>query len=93
MPANPKYLSSSGQRVLKITAGILGGLILTVFIHNALGILLKDKGWLIITSAYSSFILWVTLLIIAFLSKNGWKIWGIYITLICIFATTIFLNK
>ena len=93
MPANPKYLSSSGQRVLKITAGFLGGLILTIFIHNGLASLLKDKGWLIITSAYSSFLIWVTLLIIAFLSKNGWKVWGVYLILIGVFATITFLNK
>ena len=93
MPANPKYLSSPGQRVLKITAGILGGLILTVFIHNAIGAILKEKGWLVITSAYSSFIIWVSLLIIAFLSKNGWIIWGIYLLLICVFATITFLNN
>ena len=93
MPANPKYLSTPGQRILKITAGILGGLILTILIHNTVGILLKEKGWLIITSAYSSFVVWVSLLIIAFLSKNGWIIWGVYVFLICVFATIIFLNK
>lgn len=93
MPANPKHLSSPGQRILKITAGFLGGLILTIFIHNAIGAILKDKGWLIITSAYSSFIMWVTLLVIAFLSKNGWKTWGIYLILISVFATIIFLNN
>lgn len=93
MPANPKYLSSPGQRMLKITAGVFGGLILTIFLHNGLGALLKEKGWLVVTSAYSSFLIWVTLLIIAFLSKNGWIIWGIYLILISVFATITFLNK
>lgn len=93
MPANPKHLSSPGQRALKITAGVLGGLILTILTHNALGVLLKEKGWLVITSAYSSFLLWVTLLIIAFLSKNGWKTWAIYLVFICFFGIIIYLNK
>lgn len=93
MPANPKYLSSPGQRFLKITAGILGGLILTVLSHNALGVLLVDKGWLIISSAYTSFIVWVSFLVIAFLSKSGWKVWGIYLLLIVLLGSVIFLNN
>lgn len=93
MPANKKHLSSGGQRFLKITAGIIGGLILTILFHNALGVLLEDKGWLIITSAYSSFILWAVFMIFAFLAKSGWKIWGTYLLLIIIFGTIIYLNK
>ena len=86
-------MSDPGQRLLKITAGILGGFLVTILFHNALGSLLVDKGGLIITSAYSSFFLWAALLVIAFLIKNGWKVWGIYLVLIVLFATIIFLNK
>ena len=93
MPANTKYLSSTKQRALKITAGVLGGLIITILFHNAGASLLEEKGWLIITSAYSSFLVWVLLLIIAFMAKNGWKIWGIYLSLIILFSITIYLNK
>ena len=93
MPANKKYLSSPGQRVLKITAGILGGLIITILFHNAGTSLLQENGWLIITSAYSSFLIWVFLLIMAFMAKNGWKVWGIYLSLIFFFGIIIFLNK
>lgn len=44
-----------------------------------------DKRIVIITTAYTGFILWATLMIVAFLAKNGWKIWGIYLllTLLC----------
>ena len=93
MPANKKYLSSSRQRALKITAGILGGLIITILFHNAFASLLEEKGWLIITSAYSSFLVWALLMVIAFMSKNGWKIWGIYLSLIILFSITIYFNK
>ena len=93
MPANKKYLSSSRQRALKITAGILGGLIITILFHNAFASLLEEKGWLIITSAYSSFLVWILLMVIAFMSKNGWKIWGIYLSLIILFSITIYFNK
>ena len=93
MPANKKYLSSKGQRFLKITAGILGGYITTVLFHNAIGVFLIEKGTLIITSAYTSFILWAILMVFAFSSKNGWKVWGIYISLSIIFSILIFINK
>ena len=93
MPANKKYLSSPRQRALKITAGILGGLIITILFHNAFASLLEEKGWLIITSAYSSFLVWILLMVIAFMSKNGWKIWGIYLSLIILFSITIYFNK
>ncbi len=93
MPANKKHLSRPGQRILKITAGILGGFFVTVLFYNALGSLMKQKDALIITTAYTSFILWAILLIIAFLVKNGWKVWGIYFLLILLFGVIIFLNK
>ena len=93
MPANKKHLSSPGQRFLKITAGLLGGFAVTIFFHNALGSLLEEKGGLIITSAYTSFLLWAGLLVLAFMAKNGWKVWGIYILLTLIFAAIIFLSK
>ncbi|MEO1009655.1 MAG: hypothetical protein AAFX53_00020 [Bacteroidota bacterium] len=93
MPANPKYLSSPGQRLLKITAGILGGFALTILFHNALGSLLEEKGALLSTSAYTSFLLWGALMVIAFLAKNGWKVWGAYLLVIVVFGVVIFLNK
>ena len=93
MPANKKYLSSNGQRFLKITAGILGGLIITILFHNALAIIIEDKNWLIITSSYSSFIIWVFMMVLAFMIENGWKTWGIYLALILLFSSIIYLNK
>lgn len=86
MPADTRYLSSKGQRFLKITAGIVGGYVVTVLVHNAIGAFLKDKDALIVTSAYTSFILWACLMVIAFLFKNGWKVWGVYLLLILILS-------
>ncbi|MEM8846749.1 MAG: hypothetical protein AAGD17_06575 [Bacteroidota bacterium] len=93
MPANAKYLSSGRQRFLKTSAGILGGFIVTILLHNAIGTMLVAKGPLIITTGYSSFIVWAALLVIAFMAKNGWKIWGIYLLLIALFGTIIYLNQ
>ena len=66
---------------------------ITILFHNAFASLLEEKGWLIITSAYSSFLVWTLLMVIAFMSKNGWKIWGIYLSLIILFSITIYFNK
>jgi hypothetical protein len=85
MPANTKYLSSPGQRWLKISAAIIGGYLVTMALHNAIGIFITPKSVIALTSAYSAFIVWVAFMILAFLFKNGWKVWGLYllITIIC----------
>ncbi|PIB34777.1 hypothetical protein BFP72_04840 [Reichenbachiella sp. 5M10] len=81
MPANPKYLTSSiHQRVAKISAAILGGYILSTVTHLALASWF-DKATILITATYSGFILWAILMIIAFIGKNGWITWGIYLLL------------
>lgn len=86
-------MSSPGQRILKITAGILGGFIITILFHNAIGTMLAFKGGLIITTGYTAFILWAALMIIAFLFKNGWKVWGIYLLCILLLGMIIYFNK
>ncbi|MFV9552114.1 hypothetical protein [Algibacter sp. PT7-4] len=91
MPANTKYLSSNWQRFAKISAGILGGYLVSTTCHLALA------SWcnhviVIISSTFTGFILWVTLMILAFLSKNGWKLWGIYLLLTIFFSIILYLG-
>jgi len=93
MPANTKYLSSGGQRFLKTSAGILGGFMITILFHNAIGSMLESKGGLIITTGYTSFILWAALMVVAFMVKNGWKIWAIYVLTIVLLGVVIYLNR
>jgi hypothetical protein len=93
MPANPKYLTQSKwQRFLKITAAILGGYFVSVSFHLALASWL-NRANVLITMAYSGFIVWVALMVIAFLAKNGWKIWGIYLLLTLIFCGIIYFGQ
>lgn len=92
MPANSKYLSSPKQRLLKVTAGILGGYLVTVTLHLALAYVF-DHVTIIVTSSYTGFILWVILMILAFLVKNGWKIWAIYLTFSILFSIIIYFGK
>ncbi|MEM8928343.1 MAG: hypothetical protein AAGC45_09070 [Bacteroidota bacterium] len=93
MPANPKHLASPGHRALKISAGILGGFLVTILGHNALGTLLENKSALIVTTAFSAFIVWAILMVVAFMFKNGWKAWGVYLLLIVLFGTIIYFYK
>tara|TARA_B100000949_G_scaffold229367_1_gene238208 strand:+ start:96 stop:398 length:303 start_codon:yes stop_codon:yes gene_type:complete len=93
MPANKKYLTSSKtQRFAKISAGILGGYLVTIALHLALATWLP-RPEVLITSTYSCFIMWVVLMILPFLAKNGWKVWGIYILLLFAFALAIYFGK
>tara|TARA_R110002049_G_scaffold21357_3_gene77946 strand:+ start:223 stop:519 length:297 start_codon:yes stop_codon:yes gene_type:complete len=92
MPANPKHLSSNWQRFAKLSAGFLGGYFVTITFHMALAYWINHTN-VIITLTYTGFILWVTLMIIAFLAKNGWKIWGVYLLAGIIFSFIIYLSK
>ena len=85
MPAKKEYLTTSAQRALKITAGLIGGYFLSVAIQMAFSVLIPDRTAVILTGAFSVFMLWVAFMVLAFLARNGWIIWGIYLsgTLVC----------
>lgn len=85
MPANKKYLSSPFQRFLKISAGFIGGYTVMLSFHLLLTQLF-DKKDIVITAAFTGYILWAVLLLLAFLAKNGWKVWLYYILLTAVFA-------
>lgn len=85
MPANKKHLTTSPwQRMLKITAAFIGGYMVTMSLHLLLMTFL-DKSAVFMTMKFSVYILWCVLMILAFLSTNGWKIWGIYLGLSLLF--------
>ncbi|MEO9571716.1 MAG: hypothetical protein ABJH82_01470 [Polaribacter sp.] len=92
MPANPKYLSSNWQRFAKITAGFLGGYFVAISFHLAISFIFNHVN-VIITSSFSGFILWSVLMIIAFLAKNGWKIWAIYLVITALFSCIVYVGK
>lgn len=93
MPAKKEYLTTKGQRALKITAGLIGGYFLAVSFQMAIGVLLPYRTEVILTGAFSVFILWVAFMVIAFLARNGWVIWGIYLFIISVFAGIIYLFR
>jgi len=80
MPAKQEYLSSTGQRILKISAGILGGYMLAMAIHLFIAVIFPAyQTAVMLTATFSLFILWVVFMILAFMAKNGWKVWAVYL--------------
>lgn len=93
MPANRKHLTKNvNQRVAKISAAIVGGYLVTVAGHLALAQWV-NPAIVLITAAFSGFIIWAGLMVVAFLMKNGWKTWGLYLSLTAIFAFITYLGK
>lgn len=93
MPANKKYLThSKSQRFAKISAGIIGGYIVTVTFFMALAYFLHHPS-VFLTLRFGGFIIWAVLLVLAFLGKNGWKTWALYLFLSLIFSAIIYFGN
>lgn len=92
MPAKQKYLSSTGQRILKISAGILGGYMLSTAFHLFLAHVPAIGFDLLVSGTFSGFVLWVILMVFAFLARNGWVVWGIYLVLTLLFGLLAYLG-
>lgn len=95
MPAKKEYLTSPGQRAIKIATAILGGYFLSITFHLFIATLLPTEGRdiVMLTSTFTLFLLWGILMILPFLSKSAWKILGSYILLTIIFSIIIFLTR
>ncbi|HRP54576.1 hypothetical protein [Agriterribacter sp.] len=79
MPANKKYLTASPvQRTLKITAGVIGGFMLTTAFHQFVMLFLSKKD-VYVTMHFTAYMMWAFLMIVAFLARNGWKVWAWYL--------------
>lgn len=93
MPANKKYLSTSPfQRFAKISAGLLGGYMVTVSLFLALSLWINHVN-VLMTLLYGGFIFWAFLFVFAFLMKNGWKVWAIYLVITLVCCGLIYLGK
>ncbi|UGU15719.1 hypothetical protein LS482_18810 [Sinomicrobium kalidii] len=90
MPPNKKYLTRSPlQRFAKISAGFLGGYMVTETLYMALAVWL-DTGNVLMTLRFGGAILWAALMILAFLARNGWIVWGIYLGISLLFTVLIY---
>lgn len=92
MPANPKYLTTSPwQKFAKISSGLLGGYSISALIHMCIALLIPFKKEVLVTSIFSMFLCWGTLLILPFLFKNAWKAWIYYLLTILFLSLTYYL--
>ena len=92
MPANKKYLSSPQDRILKISAGFIGGYSVVQTLHLLL-VVYWNTADALLTLRFAGFVLWTVLLIVSFLSKSGWKIWGIYVLISLVFIIIIYYKQ
>lgn len=93
MPANKKHLNPAfHQRFAKITAGFIGGFALTIALF-LIPAVLTDHVIVLFTLKFAGFIVWGAFMIIPFLFKNGWKVWGIYLMAIVLLSSLLFLIK
>lgn len=90
MPAKKQYLSSPRQRVLKVSAAVIGGYFVAASFHLMLAAVSGQKEIVMLTSTFSLFLLWAGVMVVTFLSRNGWKIWGIYLGLTFLFSIIIY---
>ena len=93
MPANPKHLTASPwHRFGKISAGVLGGYFVSSAVHLAFASWFNHVN-VLITSTFTGFILWAVLMVLAFLSKSGWRIWMLYVLLTLTFFVIAWMGK
>ncbi|MFZ6013498.1 MAG: hypothetical protein ACOYXT_24365, partial [Bacteroidota bacterium] len=76
----------------KISAAIIGGYLVAMSLHVALAAWINHVN-VLITSTFSGFIVWATLMIVAFLSKQGWRIWLLYLVLTIVLMGIAYLGK
>jgi|GEM_PF-167082 len=93
MPANKKYLTSSvWLKTSKTLAGLLGGYMVAMSMHLAFAAWFDHLN-VIITTTFTGFLVWMSLMLIAFLVKNVWKVWLCYLILTSVFTLIIYLGK
>lgn len=63
----------------------MGGYMVSLSFHLLI-MRLIDKQDVFMTMKFSVYLIWAVLMIIAFLGKNGWIVWGWYLGLTLIFS-------
>ncbi len=86
MPANSKYLTTRGQRAVKIITGLVGGYLVSATFHLFLASFPATRDAVIILSSFSFFIVWAGLLLLVFLAGNAWNALLLYLLLTLTFG-------
>lgn len=91
MPANAKYLSSGWARFSKIMAAIFGAYFATMFIHMAIAKNAPNDTPVLLTSTYSTFLVWCGFMVMVFLIKRAWVSWALLLLIILLSSLLIFI--
>lgn len=87
MPANPKYLTHDrNQRIAKVSAAIVGGFLVSGSSMLFLATWAGNSRVVFHTYSFAMFLLWCTLMMVAFLFRSGWKCWAWYGGLTLVFV-------
>ncbi|WP_442846273.1 hypothetical protein [Leeuwenhoekiella sp. H156] len=82
MPANKKHLTRSPwQRLSKFIAGFIGGYIITQLLFIVV-LKIAAPTETLISLQYGGFAVWVSLFLVSYLFKNGYKILVVYTIII-----------
>ncbi|MEM9361358.1 MAG: hypothetical protein AAGA43_01935 [Bacteroidota bacterium] len=93
MPANKKYLLKTKLgRTSKVIAAFLGSMIASISLHLALAFWLGFT-YVIPTSIYSIFIVWVGFMLLVYWIKKPWKSWVMLLSVILASVVGIVLGK
>lgn len=93
MPANSKYLTTKGQRAVKIVTAIVGGYLLSATFHLFLAVFPVTRDTVIILSSFSFFLVWGGLMVVVFLAKNAWNALGLFLALTVVFGGAFWMLK
>lgn len=69
----------------------MGSYLVTVSFYQML-VAWFDTEDMLITMAYTGFLVWVALMIVTFIARSGWKMWGLYLLLTGFFALMTYLG-
>ena len=91
MPAKAEYLSNGWVRFSKVLAAILGAYVATMFLHIAIAKNVANDAPIILTSTYTTFLVWCGLMIMVYMIRKAWVSWAILFSIILISGLLIFM--
>ncbi|MEM8999547.1 MAG: hypothetical protein AAGB24_04720 [Bacteroidota bacterium] len=79
-------------RTSKVLAAFLGSMLASIGLHMALALWVGFK-YVIPTSIFSIFIVWVTFMLMVYWIRKPWKSWGLLLLVILISTAGIIIGK
>lgn len=91
MPAKKQYLSSGWTQFSKVLAVIFGAFAATAMLHIAIAKTVVNDVPVLLTSIYSSFLVWIGFMIMVYMIKRAWVSWSILLGVVGLSSIFVFL--